>query len=183
MPLVPVDIRDADHPGQSSPPLADHTEFGDLKFPAPECLLMVQVCLAPGRNADALVVMSHPFFENSPQVPIIQWNQEIQALTPNAPYLAFAECIGLRRSEWRFENAQAHCLHGRIERGRVDAVAIVDEKPIRLLSSDDLLSLKGRPEWRRYIICGPQPARLLVINMRTRRPHPAGPRRSADNPK
>ena len=42
---------------------------------------MVQVCLAPGRNADALVVMSHPFFENSPQVPIIQWNQEIQALT------------------------------------------------------------------------------------------------------
>ena len=28
-------------------------EFGDLKFPAPECLLMVQVCLAPGRNAGA----------------------------------------------------------------------------------------------------------------------------------
>ena len=66
--------------------LLDHAEVGDLKFPAPECLLMVQVCLAPGRNADALVVMSHPFFENSPQVPIIQWNQEIQALTPNAPY-------------------------------------------------------------------------------------------------
>jgi len=86
MPLVPVDIRDADHPGQSSPPLADHTEFGDLKFPAPECLPMVQVCLALGWNAAPLVVMSHPFFENSPQVPLIQWNQEIQALTPNAPY-------------------------------------------------------------------------------------------------
>src|SRR5215472_7451747 len=34
-----------------TPPLVDHTEFGDLKFPAPECHLMVQVCLAPGRNA------------------------------------------------------------------------------------------------------------------------------------
>ena len=46
-PLVPVDIHDADHPGQSSPRLVDHTEFGDLKFPAPECLLMVQVlCLS-----------------------------------------------------------------------------------------------------------------------------------------
>ena len=52
-PLVPVDIRDADHPGQNSLPLGDQVEFVDLKFPAPECLLMVQVCLAPGRNAGA----------------------------------------------------------------------------------------------------------------------------------
>jgi hypothetical protein len=52
MPLLSlIDIRDADHPGQSALPLGDHTEFADLKFPAPECLLMVQVCLAPGWNA------------------------------------------------------------------------------------------------------------------------------------
>jgi len=47
-PFFPVDIRDADRPGQSSLPLVAHTEFGDLKFPAPECLLVGQVCLAPG---------------------------------------------------------------------------------------------------------------------------------------
>ena len=35
-PLFPVDIRDADHAGQSSLQLVGHTEFGDLKFPAPE---------------------------------------------------------------------------------------------------------------------------------------------------
>jgi uncharacterized protein YbjT (DUF2867 family) len=34
-PLFPVDIRDADHPGQSFLYLVGHTEFGDLKFPAP----------------------------------------------------------------------------------------------------------------------------------------------------
>src|SRR5215472_7755375 len=55
LPFMPlsfrVDIRDADHPGQSSLRLVGHTEFGDLKFPAPECLLMVQVCPAPRRNA------------------------------------------------------------------------------------------------------------------------------------
>src|SRR5215469_1022949 len=89
--------------------------------------------------------MSHPILENSPQVSFIQWNQEIQALTPNAPYQPFAECIRLGRSEWRFENAQAHCLHGRIERGRVNAVAVVDEKPIRFLSSDNLANLLKRP--------------------------------------
>ena len=40
-------------PAQDRTPLprGDHTEFGDLKFPAPECLLMVQVCLALGQNA------------------------------------------------------------------------------------------------------------------------------------
>src|SRR5207237_9741807 len=53
-PLFPVAIRDADRRGQSSLPLGDHTEFGDLKFPAPECLLMIQVCLAPDRNAGGL---------------------------------------------------------------------------------------------------------------------------------
>src|SRR6516162_2287830 len=52
-PLFPVDIRGANHPGQSSLPLVDHTEFDDLKFPVPECPLMVQVCLAPSRNAGA----------------------------------------------------------------------------------------------------------------------------------
>ena len=57
-PLVPVDIRDADHPGQSSLPLVDHREFGDPKFPAPECLLMVPVCLAPGQNAGGPCVVS-----------------------------------------------------------------------------------------------------------------------------
>jgi len=46
-PFFPVDIRDAVRPGQSSLPLGDHTEFGDLKLPTAECLLMVQVCLAP----------------------------------------------------------------------------------------------------------------------------------------
>jgi hypothetical protein len=51
----------------------------------------------------------------------------------------------LERSEWRFENAQAHCLYSRIERGRVNVVAIVDEEPIRCLSSDDLANLLKGP--------------------------------------
>ena len=50
--LFRADIRGAGRREPSSLPLVGHTEFGDLKFPARECLLMVQVCLAPGRNAD-----------------------------------------------------------------------------------------------------------------------------------
>jgi hypothetical protein len=44
-----IDIRDIVRPGQSCLPipLGDHTEFADPKFPLRECLLMVQVYLAP----------------------------------------------------------------------------------------------------------------------------------------
>ncbi len=49
MPLPsPVGIHDADRPEQGFLPLGDHAEYGDLKFVAPECLLRVQECLAPG---------------------------------------------------------------------------------------------------------------------------------------
>ena len=56
----PVDIRDADRRGRGSLPLGDHTELGGLKFPAPECLVMVQVCLAPARNAGGLCCNEPP---------------------------------------------------------------------------------------------------------------------------
>jgi hypothetical protein len=49
-----VDIRDADRPEQGFLPLGDHTEYRNLKFVAPECLLTVQECLAPGWSGGGL---------------------------------------------------------------------------------------------------------------------------------
>ena len=55
MPLPsPVGIRDADRPEQGFLPLGDHTEYGNLKFVAPECLLRVQEYLAPGWRVGGL---------------------------------------------------------------------------------------------------------------------------------
>ena len=54
MPLLSlVDIRDADHRGPSALPRGDHTEFGDLRFREPECLLMVPVGPALGWSVGA----------------------------------------------------------------------------------------------------------------------------------
>jgi len=47
-PPSPVGIRDADRPEQLFLPPGDHTEYGDLKFGAPECLPTVREYLAPG---------------------------------------------------------------------------------------------------------------------------------------
>ncbi len=55
MPLPsPVGIRYADRPEQVFLPPGDHTEYGDLKFVAPECLLRVQEYLAPGWSLGGL---------------------------------------------------------------------------------------------------------------------------------
>ena len=82
-----VDIRDADRPEQRFLPFGDHTEYRDVKFVAPECLLRAQESLAPGWRWAASVVMSHPLLENSPQVPLVQRNQEIQTLAADAAVL------------------------------------------------------------------------------------------------
>jgi len=89
--------------------------------------------------------MSYPLLENLPQVSLVQRNQEIQTLAADTSDEAFAESVRLGRAERRFQDAQAHRLHGRIEFGGVNVVAVVDEKPVRFLSRDGLPELLERP--------------------------------------
>jgi len=58
----------------------------------------------------APVVMSHPLLENSPQVSLVQRNQEIQTLAADTSDEVFAESVRLGRVERRFQDAQAHRL-------------------------------------------------------------------------
>lgn len=63
----------------------------------------------PGTQAGvwaSLVVMSHSLLEKSPQVSLIERNQEIQTLPANGSDNAFAESIRLRRSRRRFQDAR-----------------------------------------------------------------------------
>ena len=48
-----VGIRDADCPGATFPLLGNRTEDRALKFVAPESLLRIQVCQAPGWSVGA----------------------------------------------------------------------------------------------------------------------------------
>src|SRR5437588_8485312 len=89
--------------------------------------------------------MSHPLPENSPQVSLVQRNQEIQTLAADTCDEAFAESVRLGRVERRFQDAQAHRLQGRIELAGVNVVAVVDEEPVRFLSRDGLPELLERP--------------------------------------
>jgi hypothetical protein len=63
-----VRIRDANHREWRFLPLDDHTEYGDLKLLALECLPRVPEHLGPSLNEDGPDIMGHPLLENSPQV-------------------------------------------------------------------------------------------------------------------
>ena len=99
--------------------------------------------------------MSHPLPENSPQVSLVQRNQEIQTLAADTCDEAFAESVRLGRVERRFQDAQAHRLQGRIELAGVNVVAVVDEEPVRFLSRDGLPELLGAssPRWDEWWRC------------------------------
>lgn len=92
--------------------------------------------------------MSHPLLENSPQVSLVQRNQEIQTLAADSADEAFAESVRLRRVERRLQDAQAHRLQCQIELRGVNFVAVVDQKPVRILSRDGLPELLERPACR-----------------------------------
>src|SRR5215469_7670652 len=91
-------IRDADRRGWSFLPPGDHSEYGDLKRAAPECLLRVPESLAQARVRAASIVMSDPLLEKSLHVFLVDRNQEIQTLAPDGSDQAFAESVRLRRA-------------------------------------------------------------------------------------
>ena len=89
--------------------------------------------------------MSDPLLEDSPQVSLVDRNQEIQTPAADSSCEALAESVRLGRAEWRFQDAQAHRLQGRTQLGGVNGVAVVNDEPVRFLSRDYLPELLKSP--------------------------------------
>ena len=56
----------------------------------------------------AAIVMSDPLPEDVPQMPLIQRNHEIQALSAHRAQQPFAECVRLGRANGRLQDRQTH---------------------------------------------------------------------------
>ena len=77
------------------------------------------------------IVVTHPALQDLTQMPFVEGNQPVQALTTHGPDHPFAERVRLRRADRRFQDLQAHRRHRPIDGRRVDRIAIVDQKPMR----------------------------------------------------
>jgi hypothetical protein len=78
--------------------------------------------------------MSTPVPQNRAKVPLIHGNHEVQALSADGANHAFAEGIRLWRADGRSEDHRTHRLKRSVDTFRVDRVAIVDHKSVRLVA-------------------------------------------------
>ena len=103
------------------------------------------------RMRSSPVVMCDPFLENAAQVPLAKRNQEVQAFAADCSYQWLTESVCLGSPEWRLQYPQLHPLQGGIEIGRVNAVAIMNEKVLRLFAGNHLSELLKCPGGRGMI--------------------------------
>jgi hypothetical protein len=68
-----------------------------------------------------MVVMGHPFPQDSPKVPFVQQDQPIQTLTTDRADQPLAKRVRLRAAHRRFQPCQAHRVNGAVNGRRPDA--------------------------------------------------------------
>jgi hypothetical protein len=101
------------------------------------------------RVRPSAVVMRHPFLHDRPDMSFIHRDYPIQALAPHGADHAITDCVGLRASHRRLQHCQAHCRHRIVNGGRIDAVAVVNQKALWLIAGHNRAKLLDRPRRRR----------------------------------
>src|SRR5262245_14039510 len=95
--------------------------------------------------------MRTPVPQNCAKVALVHGNHKVQALSADGANHAFAEGIGLWRANGRSEDHQTHRLKRSVDTFRVDRVAIVDYKSVRLIAWHDHAKLLRGPLRRRML--------------------------------
>ena len=80
------------------------------------------------------IVMHDPLPQNAAQVIFVARDHPVQAFTADCANHAFAERVRLRGSHRCLENGQPHRRDRAIDALRVDAVVVVNEEAMRLLT-------------------------------------------------
>jgi hypothetical protein len=93
----------------------------------------------------------HPLFQDSSHVPLVQRDEEIKTFPSNRAHEPFTKRIRLRRPKRSPQDDDAQRLQGAIQFRRADAVPVVKNEPVGLLTRDDLSKLLDRPGCGRVI--------------------------------
>src|ERR1700693_4244011 len=88
------------------------------------------------RMRAGLVVMPDPLAKEGPQVPLAERYQIIQAFPSNRPHQPLVVGIGLRGTHRCSQHPQAQRPYLLVQGHREDAVAIVNQKPVCMVTGD-----------------------------------------------
>src|SRR4029453_17867768 len=80
------------------------------------------------------VVVRHPPRENRTEMPFIQNNQPIQTLSTDRADQPLAIRIRLRAAHRSLQHRQTHCGNGPVDGGGINAVAIMNEEALGLIT-------------------------------------------------
>ena len=89
--------------------------------------------------------MADVLAKNPLQLTFTQWDQEVQAFSPNRADQPFAEGVRLGRSNRRFQNTDAEALRSRIQARGEDSIAVVDDVTVRMVKRQEPTELLNGP--------------------------------------
>ena len=78
-------------------------------------------------------------------MPFIQEDQPIQTLSTDCTDQSLAERVRLRAPHRRFQHRQAHCGNRAVDRRRIDAVAVMNQKALGLIARNNPAKLLHSP--------------------------------------
>jgi hypothetical protein len=82
------------------------------------------------------IVMNFARFERLSDVCLVEGNGEIQTLATCGPDQSFAKRVGLGRFVGCLQNNQPQCFQGRVQLFRVNAVTIMNHKPVSFIAGN-----------------------------------------------
>jgi hypothetical protein len=84
------------------------------------------------KSADAHDCSSGQILSDPLQVPLVEWNQVIQAFSPNRSDEPLAERVRFRSPNRWSSAAYTEVFECEVERRRIDRISIMEDKPIRV---------------------------------------------------
>src|SRR6266853_6647374 len=94
------------------------------------------------------VVMGHPLAQDPSHMVCAQRNQKVEALPPQRADKPLAERVRLWTLGRRFEDSESKVVYVLVKRLRENAVAVMHEKPVAVVSRKRLTQLLQRPGCR-----------------------------------
>src|SRR6201984_1534501 len=91
-----------------------------------------------------LIIVRNPLFQDSAHVPLVQRDEEIKTFPSNRAHEPFTKRIRLRRPKRSPQDNDAQRLQGAIKFRRVDAVPVVENEPVGLLTRNGLSKMLVR---------------------------------------
>lgn len=93
----------------------------------------------------ALVVMANPLSQYHSQMPLAEWNQEVQTLAPERSHQPFAVRIRLGSPNWRPQHSEAECFQFPIQISRENRIAVMNQKLVQMFTGNRFSKLLQRP--------------------------------------